>query len=167
MLGTRPNIWARGPEGWHLKQYNSVDFHSYLGLNLLLKSSRLVSLFLWLDPAPPSTGKNRRSSTLLSVISAALSSLLKTILSLESNLSSLHLTPFIYISKWFFTGQIDQLAKFPLTLMGALAPGSAHARPSGQPPIDVSGNFPAHVSAESPSNVSPNPSEVISEVSEP
>ena len=27
--------------------------------------------------------------------------------------------------------------------------------------------FPAHVSAESPSNISPNPSEVISEVSEP
>ena len=36
--------------------------------------------------------------------------------------------------------------KFPLTPMGVLAPGSAHARPSAQPPIDVSGNFPAHVS---------------------
>ena len=35
------------------------------------------------------------------------------------------------------------------------------------PPINTSGNFPAHVSAESPSNISPNPSEVISEVSEP
>ena len=34
-------------------------------------------------------------------------------------------------------------------------------------PNDVSGNFPAHVSAESPSNISPNPSEDISEVSEP
>ena len=43
----------------------------------------------------------------------------------------------------------------------------AHTIPSAQPPIDVSGNFPAHVSAESPSNISPNPSEVISEVSEP
>ena len=43
----------------------------------------------------------------------------------------------------------------------------AHAIPSAQPPIDVSGNFTAHVSAESPSNISPNPSEVISEVSEP
>jgi hypothetical protein len=32
--------------------------------------------------------------------------------------------------------------------MGVLAPGSAHARPSAQPPIDVSGNFPPHVSAE-------------------
>ena len=31
---------------------------------------------------------------------------------------------------------------------------------------DTSGNFPTHVSAESPSNISPNPSEVISEVSE-
>jgi hypothetical protein len=57
--------------------------------------------------------------------------------------------------------------QFPLTPMGVLAPGSAHARPSAQPPIDVSGYFSAHVSAESPSNISPNPSEVISEVSEP
>ena len=31
--------------------------------------------------------------------------------------------------------------------MGVLAPVSAHARPSPQTPIDVSGNFPAHVSA--------------------
>jgi hypothetical protein len=30
----------------------------------------------------------------------------------------------------------------------------------------MSGNFPGHVSAESPSNTSPNPSEVISEVLE-
>ena len=34
-------------------------------------------------------------------------------------------------------------------------------------PIKTSRNFPAHMSAESPSNISPNPSEVISEVSEP
>ena len=33
-------------------------------------------------------------------------------------------------------------------------------------PIDASGNFLAHMSAESPSNISPNPSEVISEFSE-
>ena len=33
--------------------------------------------------------------------------------------------------------------KFPLVPMGVLAPGSAHARPSAQPPIDMSGNFPA------------------------
>ena len=53
--------------------------------------------------------------------------------------------------------------------MGDLAPGSTHARPSARPPIDMSGNFPAHVSpvAESPSNISPNTSEVISEVSGP
>ena len=37
--------------------------------------------------------------------------------------------------------------KFPLTPMGVLALGSAHARPSAQPPIDVRGNFPARVSA--------------------
>ena len=42
------------------------------------------------------------------------------------------------------------MKKFPLTPMGVLAPGSAHARPSAQPPIDVSGNFPARMSAESP-----------------
>ena len=50
--------------------------------------------------------------------------------------------------------------------MGVLAPGSVHARPSAHPPIDTSGNFSAHMSEESPSNISPNPSEVISEVSE-
>ena len=49
--------------------------------------------------------------------------------------------------------------------MGVLAAVSAHAGPSAQPPIGTSGNFPAHVSAESPSNISPNPSEVISKVS--
>ena len=50
--------------------------------------------------------------------------------------------------------------------MGVLAPGSAHVGPSIQPPIDVSENFPAHMSTESPSNIFPNPLEVISEVSE-
>ena len=38
--------------------------------------------------------------------------------------------------------------KYPLVPMGVLAPGSAHARLSAQPPIDTSGNFSAHVSAE-------------------
>ena len=47
--------------------------------------------------------------------------------------------------------------------MGVLAPGSAHA----QPPIDMSGNFQAHMSVESPSNISLHPSEVISVVLEP
>ena len=44
---------------------------------------------------------------------------------------------------------------------------SAHAELFARPPISMSGNFLAHMSAESPSNISPNPSEVISEVSEP
>ena len=61
----------------------------------------------------------------------------------------------------------EKQKQFPLTPMGVLAPGSAHARPFAQPPINVRGNFLAHVSEESPSNISPNPSEVISEVSEP
>ena len=54
---------------------------------------------------------------------------------------------------------------FPLAPMGVLAPVSAHAGPSAQPPIGTSGNFPARISAESPSNISPNPSEVVSKVS--
>ena len=49
---------------------------------------------------------------------------------------------------------------------GVLAPVSAHAGPSAQPPLGTSGIFPAHVSAELPSNISPNPSEVISKDSE-
>ena len=57
--------------------------------------------------------------------------------------------------------------KIPLVPMGVLAPGSAHARPSARPPIITSRNFPANMSADLPSNISPNPSEVISEVSEP
>jgi hypothetical protein len=52
--------------------------------------------------------------------------------------------------------------EFPPTPMGVLAPGSAHMRPLAQTPIDMSKKFPVHVSAESPSNISPNPSEVIS-----
>ena len=51
--------------------------------------------------------------------------------------------------------------KIPLAPMGVLAPVSAHTGPSAQPPIGTSGIFPACVSAESP-----NPSEVIYEVSE-
>ena len=48
--------------------------------------------------------------------------------------------------------------------MGILAPGSAHAGPSAQTPIDASGNFPARVSAEWPSNIFPTPLKVESEV---
>jgi hypothetical protein len=33
------------------------------------------------------------------------------------------------------------ISKIPLVPMGVLAPGSAHARPSAQPPINTSGNF--------------------------
>jgi hypothetical protein len=47
--------------------------------------------------------------------------------------------------------------------MRVLAPRSANIRPSVQPPIDTSGN----VLAKPPSYISPNTSEVISEVSEP
>jgi hypothetical protein len=51
--------------------------------------------------------------------------------------------------------------------MGVLAPRPRMLDVSPHPPIDTSENFPAHVCAESPLNISPNLSEVISEVSEP
>ena len=56
--------------------------------------------------------------------------------------------------------------KFPLAPMEVLARGAAHAIPSVWPPIDTSRNFLPHMSAHSPLNISPNPSEVISKVSE-
>ena len=56
--------------------------------------------------------------------------------------------------------------EIPLTPMGVLVPVSVHAGPSAQRPMNVSGNFPADMSAELPSNNFPNPAEVISEVSE-
>ena len=49
----------------------------------------------------------------------------------------------------FIDESVEVREKFPLMPMGVLAPGSAHARPSAQPPIDVRGNFPARVSAKS------------------
>ena len=57
--------------------------------------------------------------------------------------------------------------KFPLAPMGVLAPRLRTLDVSARPPIDTSGNFMAHVSAESPLNIFPNLSEVISEVLEP
>ena len=56
--------------------------------------------------------------------------------------------------------------EIPLTPMVILAPVTMHAGPSAQPLIDVSRSFLACLSAESPSNISPNFSEVISEAVE-
>ena len=56
--------------------------------------------------------------------------------------------------------------KFPLTPMGVLA-HRLRTLDRSLVPRQHERKFPAHVSAESPSNISPNPSEVISEVSEP
>ena len=50
-----------------------------------------------------------------------------------------------------------RLNKIYAHVNGGPAPGSAHARPSAQPPIDMSEKFPAHVSAESPSKFSKKP----------
>ena len=41
--------------------------------------------------------------------------------------------------------------------MGVLTSGFVHARPSARPPINMRGNFPGHMSAESPSSITPNP----------
>ena len=65
------------------------------------------------------------------------------------------------------TYKAENISEFPLTPIGVLALGSAHARPSTRPLINKSGILLAHVSAKSPWNISPNPSEVISKVSEP
>ena len=35
----------------------------------------------------------------------------------------------------------EKVSRIPLAPMGVLAPGSAHARPSAQPPMDTSGYF--------------------------
>ena len=68
-------------------------------------------------------------------------------------------------SNWIFGGQVPELGvketKFPLTPMGVLSPGSAHARPPAWSPIDMSGNFPGHVSEKSPSNISPKKEAVL------
>ena len=67
------------------------------------------------------------------------------------------------VSQGLIPVQNDCSKEFPLAPMGVLA--RSQAGHSAQPPIDASGNFPAHVSAESLSNTSANPWEVISEVS--
>jgi hypothetical protein len=51
--------------------------------------------------------------------------------------------------------------------MGVLAPRLHPLDVSARPHIDMSGNFPGHMSAESPLNISSNLSKVILEVSEP
>ena len=57
------------------------------------------------------------------------------------------------------TPMVWKLLQFRLTLMGVLAPGSGHARPSARPPINMSGILLAHMSAKSPSIISPKPSD--------
>jgi hypothetical protein len=66
------------------------------------------------------------------------------------------------IRNWHMT-QWQQIV-IPLAPMGVLAPRLRMLDVSARPPIDTSGNFPAHMSAESPLNISPNLSEVISKV---
>ena len=51
--------------------------------------------------------------------------------------------------------------------MGVLAPRLRMLDGVARPPLDMSGNFSVHVSAKSPSNIYPNPSEDIHKVSEP
>ena len=57
--------------------------------------------------------------------------------------------------------------KFPLTSMRGRAEGLAWADPGARTPIGASGNVSAYMSAKLPSNISPNPTEVITKVSEP
>ena len=63
--------------------------------------------------------------------------------------------------------QIRMIYRIPLAPMGVLAAWSAHARPSARPPIDTKEIYPGtHVCRFTFKHL-PNPSEVISEVSEP
>ena len=55
------------------------------------------------------------------------------------------------------TMELLEVIKFPLAPMGVLAPGSAHARPSAQPPIDTSGKFSAHMSGRGVKKTPHNP----------
>ena len=74
----------------------------------------------------------------------------------------------MFIIIMLHTGYSDyNWIKFPLTPMWVLTPGSAYAWPSARPPINMSGKFSAHMSAKSPSNISPTPYELISKFSEP
>ena len=62
-----------------------------------------------------------------------------------SRCALLRYASFIWTFKLYIISLTDLhtiLLIIPLTLMGVLAPGSAHAGPSAHPPIDVSGNFP-------------------------
>ena len=56
--------------------------------------------------------------------------------------------PIILIIKRYFVKKFRIRLKIPLTPMGVLAPGSAYAGPSAQPPINTSGNLSAQGSAE-------------------
>ena len=51
-----------------------------------------------------------------------------------------------YLRRFTKPTKIMKIIPPPLAPMGVLTPGSAHARPSAQPPIDTSGNFSAHMS---------------------
>ena len=66
-----------------------------------------------------------------------------------------------------FNSNLILLLKFLITQMGDITPHLRRLDGVAHPPIEVSGNVSVHMSAKSPSNVSPIPSEVISGVSEP
>jgi hypothetical protein len=57
--------------------------------------------------------------------------------------------------------------RIPLAPMGVLAPRLRTLDVTARPLIDTSEKISAHMSAESPLNISPNLSEIIPEVSEP
>ena len=59
-----------------------------------------------------------------------------------------HLTITVVLGCWLGCGNNKQMREIPLVPMGVLTPRSAHARPSDRPPVDNSGNFSVHMSAE-------------------
>jgi hypothetical protein len=71
-----------------------------------------------------------------------------------------------------FVGLVDSIPPIYSKVISASSDGGPRSKVCTletlrSAPIDASRNFTAHMSAESPSNISTNPSEVISKVSEP
>ena len=74
---------------------------------------------------------------------------------------------FILWMELVWTDRLFKLSKMSANANGGPCSLAAQTWRFARPPIDMSGNFPRHVSAVSPSTISPNPWEVIPKVSEP
>ena len=133
---------------------------------------KILSIFNGIVPHLPPTKLLKVSTQLSCLFQGAKKELqnLHILCSLWLINPCLEYSPFYTSSFLLFVLQISllkKMVKISAHTDGVPRSPSAHHWPFARPLISMSGNFPAHMSAESPSNISPNPSEVISEVSEP